>query len=111
MKLAAVQLEKVRALLNNPIHIDSWFRSEALNKAIGGVGKSAHMDGWAIDFVCSAFGDPKKIAQTISKSSIKFDQCILEGSWVHISFDPKMRGQVLSAHFTPGQSTTYSIGV
>ena len=37
--------------------------------------------------------------------TIRFDQLIQEGTWVHISFDPQMRGQALTAHFVNGKAT------
>lgn len=108
---AAECLERVREFLKHPIHIDSWFRGKRLNEAVGGIGHSAHMDGWAIDFICPGFGTPDEIAKAIAESGIKFDQCIAEGAWCHISFAPTMRHQLLTAHFTPGQPTRYTVGV
>ena len=106
----AAGLEKVRALLGAPMHIDSGYRCPSLNSAVGGAKESAHMTGYAADFTCQAFGPPLSIVQAIVENGIKFDQCIQEGTWVHISFDPKLRGQVLTAHF--GQhGTTYTQGV
>lgn len=110
-KLAA-GLEKVRELLGNlPMHIDSGYRSFALNTAVGGAHSSAHTRGWAADFTCPDFGDPITICQKIAASSILFDQVIQEGTWVHISFDPGLRRQLLTAHFVPGGRTVYSLGV
>lgn len=43
-------------------------------------------------------------------SQVRYDQLICEGSWLHISFAPKPRGQVLTAHFGPG-GTTYTPGL
>lgn len=106
----AVGLESVRSLLgNNPLHIDSGYRSPTLNRAVGGSGMSAHMQGYAADFTCAAFGTPLQIVQFLQSSGLHFDQIIQEGTWVHISFDPAMRQQVLTAHFGPG-GTTYSQG-
>lgn len=48
------------------------------------------------------FGTPKDIARVIAASKIKFDQLIMEGGWVHISFAPTPRLQVLTARFTNG---------
>jgi hypothetical protein len=111
MKKCASSLELVRSLLKKPIIIDSWYRSAELNTAIGGVGHSAHMEGWAVDFVCPGFGTPIEVAKAIAKSKIKFDQIIYEGTWVHISFNPKLRGEQLTAQFTPGKATTYITGI
>lgn len=100
MKHAAEQLEKVRALLGKPMHINSWLRLPAVNSAIpGSSGKSRHMDGWAIDFTCKGFGLPYDICKAIEASGIKFDQMIHEfgdKGWTHISFAPEMRGQKLT---------------
>lgn len=110
ISVASNRLEAVRRLLDAPMHVDSWFRCPQLNKAVGGSPNSAHMDGWAIDFTCSAFGEPDDIVRYISESDIKFDQLIAEGNWVHISFDPKMRQQTMTAHFKNGVAT-YTNGV
>jgi zinc D-Ala-D-Ala carboxypeptidase len=103
-------LEQVRALLGAPMHIDSGYRCPALNKAVGGVANSAHVDGYAADFVCPDYGTPLQVARTIAGSGIAFDQCIQEGTWVHISFDPRLRHQALTATFGPN-GATYTGGV
>ncbi len=103
-------MEQVRALLGGPVRITSGYRSQALNAAIGGAKNSAHMNGYAADFVCPSFGSPLEIVKAIAASSINFDQCIQEGSWAHISFDPAMRCEVLTAHFHNGEAY-YTEGV
>jgi len=111
MKKAADQLEVVRVLMSRPIHVDSWYRCEPLNKAVGGAPNSAHKSGWAIDFICPDFGTPLEIVRAIiDEPAIRFDQCIQEGKWVHISFDPKYRRSIMTAHFGPN-GTTYTQGV
>lgn len=110
LTILASGLEKIRALLGHPLHIDSGYRCPALNKAVGGVPSSAHVDGYAADFICPEFGSPLKIAQTIQASGIKVDQCIQEGTWVHVSFAPPLRQQYLTAAFGPG-GAIYSKGV
>ena len=110
MKIAATGMEQVRSLLNQPIHVDSWFRCPELNEKVGGAKDSAHMQGYAVDFICPAARAPAAIVQAIAISSIQFDQLIQEGTWVHISFDPLLRRRMLTAHFGPG-GTTYTKGV
>jgi len=107
----AMGLERVRALLQQPMHIDSGYRSPALNAHVGGSSKSAHMTGFAADFKCPNFGTPLEVAKAIERSDIPFDQLICEGTWVHIAFDPAMRHQVLTARFHAGQPTTYTNGL
>jgi uncharacterized protein YcbK (DUF882 family) len=91
----AQSLEKVRELLGKPIKVNSGYRSPSVNKAVGGSPTSAHVLCYAVDFVCPDFGSPKEICAAINKAGIKYDQLILEPSWVHISFDPRMRQQYL----------------
>lgn len=103
----ALKMELVRHLLGeNAINVDSAYRSPALNMAIHGATNSAHTFGYAVDFTCPAYGTPAAIVAKLLEQGIKFDQLILEGTWVHISFDPRMRQQVLEAHFGAA-GTTY----
>lgn len=96
LKKAAAFMEKVRDLLGKPIVVNSAYRSVAVNKAIGGVATSAHCAGLAVDFICPAFGTPLEVARVIARSKLNFDQTIDEGSWCHVSIDPRMRRQVLT---------------
>ena len=102
-------LEQVRALLGKPMHIDSGYRCVALNSAVKGAQDSAHLRGFAADFICPEFGQPLGIVRVVSNSAILFDQCIQEGTWVHISFDPRARQEIMTAHFGPN-GTTYTLG-
>lgn len=104
-------LELVRSLLGFPLHINSGYRCPALNKAVKGVWNSAHLTGFAADIKCPEFGTPLQIVEMIVKSGIKFDQCIMEGTWVHISFDPAMRQETLTASFDAHGDATYTHGV
>lgn len=48
----AKALEEVRSRLGNkPVHINSWYRDPATNRAVGGASQSRHMWGDAVDFV------------------------------------------------------------
>lgn len=89
MKYTAEQMEKVRAALGDvPIRINSWFRSYAVNKAVGGVSSSQHAKGEAVDFTCSLFGNPYEVCKKLSsmKEELQYDQLIYEHTWIHISF-------------------------
>jgi predicted chitinase len=110
LRQTAQQMDRVRTRLGKPIRVNSGYRSPALNAAIGGAPTSAHMSGYAVDFVCPGYGPPLQICQAIIASDIQFDQLIQEGSWVHISFDPRLRMQQLTATFT-ASGTQYSSGV
>lgn len=95
---STVGIQKVRDFLGVPMRINSWYRSGALNKAVGGVLNSAHTKCLAIDFVPLKM-DITKAFEAIARSDIEFDQLILErnsrGSiWIHISWSNKNRRQV-----------------
>lgn len=98
LQILAKGMEEVRALLGNkPIRVFSAYRSPDVNQAVRGVKTSAHCLGFACDFDCPEFGSPFDVAEEIRQSKIKFDQLIYEyRSWVHLSFEPRMRGQVLT---------------
>ena len=89
--LCAYVLEPLRVAMGKPINISSGFRSQALNKAVGGVYNSQHLKGQAADIDIQgdmAFG--KKIFDYI-RDHLPFDQLIWEHSksgtyWVHVSF-------------------------
>lgn len=107
----ATQLEDVRQLLNNkPIKINSGYRCPALNEAVGGAKNSAHMYGWAVDFVCPGHGIPFKIIQTLLKAKLPFDKCINERTWVHLSFDPRRRKQVMNVLQNEQRMKFYRMG-
>ena len=96
LRTTAFYMEKVRELLGNvAITINSGYRSPDVNRQVGGTSNSSHTYGYAVDF--TAYGHtPLTIANILSKSNLKFDQLIYEKTWVHISFDPRMRGNILT---------------
>ena len=95
-------LERVRGLLGNSMLISSGYRSAELNAAVHGVSDSAHIEGFAADFTCPDFGTPQQIVNFIHNNRVPLDQCIMEETWVHISFAPDMRNQYLVAKFING---------
>ena len=111
MKHLAIGLESVRTLLGTPMHINSGFRCEELNLAVRGSRTSAHVLGFAADFVSPSYGSPREIVLRIAGSGLDFDQLIEEGgAWVHISFDPRNRKIAETATFKNGEPT-YNLGV
>lgn len=105
-------MQRIRELLGCPVLISSGYRSEALNRSIGGSRTSQHSKGQASDFTAPSFGDPLKVCRELLKhrDSIGFDQLIYEGTWAHCSFSQVPRGQVLTARFGP-DGTTYVAGL
>lgn len=99
-ELVAHVLDPLRAIYGSPIHITSAFRSEAVNKAIGGASTSQHCKGEAADIDC---GSSNALIFRLIRDNFRFDQLIWERgdlqnpSWVHVSFraDGENRNQIL----------------
>ena len=88
-------METVRALFDKVIEITSGYRNPQINAKVGGVPTSAHALGHAADFHVHGVAD-LDAAKIIRDSGIAFDQLIYEKNrCVHLSFDPRLRGQVL----------------
>jgi uncharacterized protein YcbK (DUF882 family) len=63
----ARELDKIRSQFGNrPIHINSWYRPPAVNKAAGGVPDSQHLLGWAADIVIEGY-TPHQVAAILTK--------------------------------------------
>lgn len=94
-----------------PLKINSGFRSEELNKAVGGVSNSAHRQGFAADIV-PVNVRTKQLAKWVNDNCL-FDQIILEFGtldnprWIHLSAEPRNRKQVIRAT-SSGGSTVYN---
>ena len=93
MKEVAENLfEPLRKWVGGPIKINSFFRGEPVNTAIGGSTRSQHMKGQAID-IDDTFGH-KTNAEMYHyiKDNLDFDQMIWEfgddenPNWLHISW-------------------------
>lgn len=98
--IAASNLDLIREKVG-PINVLSWYRSPTTNRAVGGATNSAHMDGWAIDCYSNTL-TPLELCEIASKSGVVFDQIIHEyGKWMHISFHPDSRGQLLTKFAGP----------
>jgi hypothetical protein len=60
-----VRLEKMRQLLSLPIVVDSGYRTPEHNAAVGGVPKSLHCKGRAVDIKCAFVSLPLLLAAAI----------------------------------------------
>ncbi|WP_298161150.1 D-Ala-D-Ala carboxypeptidase family metallohydrolase [Brevundimonas sp.] len=110
--LTANRMEKVRDLLGGkPIRVLSGYRSDAVNRAVGGSRTSAHRTGHAVDFVCPEFGTVAEVAAHLAQHLTGYDQIIEEfGQWIHVGFGPGTRGQKLTARKVGGR-TRYTKGI
>ena len=111
LSVLAHGLERVRAIIDKPIIISSGYRSEAVNRAVGGSRKSAHLRGLAADFVVPGLSALQVCRMLEGRHEVGFDQLIQEGRWTHIAFPEDNRqpaGTILTAVFKAGQPTTYT---
>ncbi len=78
--------EPLREWYGKPIIINSFFRNDKLNSAVGGAPTSQHLKGEAIDLTGGSKVENKKLFDWL-KANVKFDQLINEYnySWVHVS--------------------------
>jgi len=97
--------------------INSGYRGEALNKAVGGSSKSQHCKGEAVDIECP--GTPNYDVAKWIEDNLDFDQLILEfytpgipdSGWVHVSYKSEgNRKSVLTAMKEDGK-TVYKPGL
>ena len=89
--LAAYVLEPLRVATGEPVKINSGYRCEKLNKAVGGVYNSQHLKGQAADICID--GDMAKGRRWFNyiRDHLNFDQLIWEHDrsgtyWIHVSF-------------------------
>lgn len=81
-------LEKLLTLNEDkPFFISSGYRCSRLNKAVGGVKNSQHVNGEAVDIDFNSKKANKDFYSKIKNSDILFDQLLneYEFSWVHVS--------------------------
>ena len=114
--IASNVFEPLREYVGGPIRINSFYRCEELNRAIGGSSRSQHCQGRAID-LDDTFGH-KTNAEMFNyiKNNLNFDQLIWEfgddtnPDWVHVSFvsNDENRGRCLKAEKVNGR-TSYRV--
>ena len=104
-------LDPAREEFGQPIKVTSGFRSEEINKKIGGAKGSQHMFGQAADIQCS---DNKKLFRILA--DMEFDQLIYEfgtdeqPAWIHVSYSRKKnRNQILRAKKSKGKTVYESM--
>lgn len=83
-------LDPLRESWGKPIRVTSGYRSERVNKAVGGVKSSHHLKGMAADITTGNKVDNARLFQLVLDLKLPFTQMIDESnfSWIHISYDP-----------------------
>ena len=114
--IAKLLFEPLREWVGGPIKINSFFRGEPVNTAIGGSKYSQHMKGQAMD-IDDTFGH-KTNAEMYHyiKDNLDFDQMIWEfgnddnPNWVHVSYvSPEKNRQVCLKAYKQNGKTKYMV--
>lgn len=90
-------LDPLREEFGESIIVNSGYRSPALNKAVKGAANSQHVFGQAADITTNSKVGNKRLFTLAQTLDLPFDQLIDEKnySWIHISYSPRNRKQVL----------------
>ena len=113
MELLALEVfEPLREWVGGPIRVNSFFRSEELNKAIGGSSKSQHCKGQAIDIDDTRCHKTNAEMFKFINDELEFDQLIWEfgddknPNWVHVSYVNEIdnRNRCLKAYKENGKT-------
>ena len=76
-------LQPLRDKLGKPVNVTSGYRSQEVNKRVGGEALSAHLTGRAADIYVAGM-TPYQLAKFIQDSGLPYDKVIQEPSWVHV---------------------------
>lgn len=111
-RLITCCLDPARQAFGHPVHVSSGFRSEALNRAIGGASNSQHCFGEAADLYSE---DNSRLFKILWEQG-NFDQLIWEfgdheqPQWVHVSYvDAAPRREVLRAVKQNGKTVYFRL--
>lgn len=88
-------LDGIREAFKRPIYINSGYRCEELNKAVGGAAESGHKYGFCADLRADVnirqFGD--FIKDYLDKNMIRYDELLYEkaggAEWIHFAWKGK----------------------
>lgn len=95
--LVETLLDPLRQNYGKPIIVNSGYRCDALNKAVGGSKNSQHCLGQAADITAGSKFENRKLFILAQKLNLPYDQLIDEKgySWIHISYSKNPRKQIL----------------
>ena len=93
-------LDPLREASRQPIIVSSGYRCPELNKAVKGAKSSQHVLGQAADIHTKSNSKEsnKELFDLIKQLKLPFDQLINEYnySWIHVSYSPRNRKQILN---------------
>ena len=79
-------LQPLRDAYGKPLVINSGYRSDEVNKAVGGLKNSQHLRGEAADVRAE---DPMILVRLITENNLPFDQIIVYKNFLHVSYSSK----------------------
>lgn len=82
-------LDKARELAGIPFVINSGFRTESHNKAVGGVENSTHLRGYGADIRCRERANFERVVMGLIAAGFK--RIGVHHSYVHADNDPNMK--------------------
>lgn len=91
-------LDPLREWYGKPINVNSGYRSQKLNKAVGGVNNSFHLNGCGVDIDTNSTEENKKLFEYI-KNNLPFTELGWEGngSWIHVGYNGNNNKEIFSA--------------
>lgn len=90
LRSLAAKLEELRSHLNQPIVINSGYRSPEWNKKVGGAPRSFHMQGLAADIMVKNIS-PKRVASAAEFVSFGGIKAYERGNFTHADLGPYRR--------------------
>jgi len=86
-------LDAVRKKFGKPIKINSGYRTVARNKKIGGVSKSSHLKGLAVDISCNNSVNRFKLLNLLLEAG--FNRIGIAKTFIHVDIDKNKSQNVI----------------
>ncbi len=85
-RLIDVVLDPARRMLGRPVYVNSGYRCPELNRAVGGVPKSYHLQGRAADLNTGSIEGNRRLWGILQ--SLPHTELIWEGggTWIHVAY-------------------------
>ena len=83
-------LDPLREWYGRPVYVNSGYRCPELNRAVGGVGNSFHLDGYAADLDTRLGRDENERLFGYIRDHLPFTELGWEGNgaWIHVALVP-----------------------
>lgn len=96
-KLCVYILQPLRDAYKMPIQVNSGYRSQVVNRMVGGAATSQHLAGMAADISSGTISGNEKLFALIQELGLPFDQLIDEKGlrWIHVSYSDLHRRAVI----------------